>query len=80
MDAVAPSGMAMGQPNSFIVPACMNMNAATMRSTLSSWGAQADQRRPIVGAAHHVSCSALSIWVRPFDKQERNRDMHAKGA
>jgi hypothetical protein len=32
--------MPIGKAKSFIVPACMNMNAATMRSTLSSGGAK----------------------------------------
>src|SRR6186713_3075829 len=33
-----PPGMAIGHPKSLIVPACMNMKAATMRSTLRSCG------------------------------------------
>jgi hypothetical protein len=37
----------MGKAKSFIVPARMNMNAATMRRMLCSCGAHADHRESI---------------------------------
>src|SRR2546422_8047464 len=43
-------GTPMGKAKSFIVPAWMNMNAATMRSTLRSCGAEADHFVTMFGA------------------------------
>src|SRR5688572_12785743 len=66
---VPPPGISIGHPKSFTVPACMNMTAATIRSTLSSCGAHADHFVPILDADMTISFLVhCRSHQRPFDK------------
>src|SRR5213082_2350672 len=76
--AVPPPGMmAAGNANSLAVPNCMNRNAATIRRTLSRYGARVGHFAPMPGAV--MMCVSLSVLLvegdpTPVDSHEPPRD------
>src|SRR4029078_9354188 len=84
-----PSGIAIGQPKSFIVPDCRNSSAATIRSTLFIAGASVCPLVTTLAIIH----SFVSFGSQRLDdvhsrgarrghqrREDRRRDQHERGA
>src|SRR3989449_311920 len=81
--AVPPPGMiAAGNASSFAVPNCMKRNAATIRSTLSRYGAHVGHFAGMLGAVMiRVSLSVLGVEgdPTPGGQPRASQDQHQSG-